>query len=78
MSEEYCLSVGNANAHGVVTTEGFVIYKGAVVSKTVLKSIGTGAMKLRNELIVEEKVKDIVTTDDILFSSSSAAATFAF
>lgn len=34
-------------------------------------------MKLRNELIAEGKVEDGVTTEDILFSSSSAAATFA-
>ena len=77
VSEEYCLAVGNVKAYGVVTTEGFVIFKGAIVSKTTAKSIGAGAMKLRNELITEGKVVDGVTTEDILFSSSSAAATFA-
>ena len=77
VSEEYCLSVGNVKAYGVVTTEGFVIYKGAVISKTTAKNIGVGVMKLRNELISDGKVEDGVTTEDILFSSSSAAATFA-
>ena len=76
VSEEYTISIGSANASGVVTPEGFVIYKGAVINETPVQSIGAGAMKLRNELISDNKVKDNMTTEDILFSSSSAAAVF--
>lgn len=68
--------IGNVKAYGVVTPEGFVVYKGAIISKTTAKNIGIGVMKLRNELIANGKVKDGVTKEDILFSSSSAAATF--
>ena len=76
VSEEYTISIGSANATGVVTPEGFVVFKGAVINETPVQSIGAGAMKLRNELIADNKVKDNVTTEDILFSSSSAAAVF--
>ena len=75
-SEEYTLSTGTANATGVVTSEGFVVYKGAVINENPVKSISAGALKLRNDLIADGKVKDNVTTEDILFSSSSAAAVF--
>lgn len=77
VSEEYYLSVGNVKARGVVTSEGFVVYKGAVISDTTVKSMSPGMLKLRNELIADGKVKDGITTEDILFSSSTAAAVFA-
>ena len=75
-NEEYTLSTATASATGVVTSEGFVIYKGAVINDNPVKSISAGALKLRNELLSDGKVKDNVTTEDILFSSSSAAAVF--
>lgn len=75
-NEEYILSTATASATGVVTSEGFVVYKGAVINDNPVKSISAGALKLRNELISDGKVKDNVTTEDILFSSSSAAAVF--
>ena len=75
-SEEFTLSTGSANATGVVTSEGFVVYKGAVINENPVKSISAGALKLRNDLIADGKVKDNVTTEDILFSSSTAAAVF--
>lgn len=40
------------------------------------KSLGIGAIALRKKIIESGKVKDLVTTEDILFSSSSAAADF--
>ena len=56
------IEIGNVKANGKVTTEGFVVLKGATVNeKTSDKSLTAGAVKL---------------TDDILFSSSSAAADF--
>ncbi len=75
-SEEYYLSVGSASAIGVVTAEGFVVYKGAVINSTTVKSISPGVSKRRDALIAEGKVKDWTTTEDILFSSSSTAAMF--
>lgn len=75
-SEEYSLSIGSVSATGVVTSEGFVVYKGAIINSTPAKSISPGALKLRDQLITEGKVKDWKTTEDILFSSSSFAAGF--
>lgn len=76
-SEEYYLSTGSASATGVVTAEGFVVYKGAVINEKVsVKSVGAGAAKLREKHISEGRVVDNKTTEDILFSSSSAAAVF--
>ena len=76
VSEEYSLSIGTATATGVVTSEGFVVYKGAVINSTPARSISPGALNLRNQLIAEGKVKNWNTTEDILFSSSSLAAGF--
>ena len=76
ISEEYYLNTASANATGVVTAEGFVVYKGASINENIVKSLSPGAAKLRETLIGEGKVKDWVTTEDILFSSSSAAAGF--
>jgi hypothetical protein len=38
--------------------------------------VNAGIVKLRERSLEEGKVKDLVTTEDILFSSSSAAADF--
>ena len=40
------------------------------------KSVNAGIVKLREKSVEEEKVQDLVTTEDLLFSSSSAAAGF--
>ena len=77
-SEEYHLSTATASATGVVTAEGFVVYKGAIINNTVAKSLSAGAVRLRDSLIMEGKVKNWTTTEDILFSSSSTAASFVF
>lgn len=77
VSEEYFLSQGNASAIGVVTSEGFVVYKGAVINEKISeKSVGAGNVKLREKHIAEKHVVDNKTTEDILFNSSSAAAVF--
>lgn len=71
------LSAGNASAKGMVTAEGFVVLKGAAVNeKTSRKSLSTGMCKLRDKLFTDGKVEDLVTVEDLLFSSSSAAANF--
>lgn len=75
--EKLYLSMGNAKATGVVTTEGFVLLAGATVNeKTSEKSLSKGAIALRKKHFNAGKVKALTTTEDILFSSSSAAADF--
>lgn len=75
--ETLFLYLGNASGKGMVTTEGFVLFAGAVLNeKTSEKSLSKGAATLRKKHLASNKVKDFVTTEDILFSSSSAAADF--
>ena len=75
--ETLFLNLGNAFGKGLVTTEGFVLFAGAVLNeKTSEKSLSKGAATLRRKHLASNKVKDFVTTEDILFSSSSAAADF--
>lgn len=71
------LNVGNAQAQAKITTEGFVLLAGAMVNeKTTAKSLSTGMVKLRTKILENGKVINWKTTEDILFSSSSAAADF--
>lgn len=71
------LSTGAAKATGIVTTEGFVLLAGSVVNEKVSeKSLSKGAIALRKKHFNSGKVKDLTTTEDILFSSSSSAADF--
>lgn len=75
--EELFINIGNTSAMGMVTTEGFVVLKGSVVNeKTSAKSLTGGMKRLREKIFAEGKVENLVTTEDILFSSSSAAADF--
>ena len=64
------------SAKGVVTNEGFVLLKDAKIKKEISKSLSSGVRKLREKYITEGKVVSETTTEDILFSSSSAAADF--
>lgn len=71
------ISTGSTNATGMVTAEGFVVLKGAVVNeKTSAKSLSAGMKKLRDKIFADGKVENLTTTEDLLFSSSSAAADF--
>lgn len=68
---------GAAKATGKTTTEGFVLFQGALINEKVHeKSVNVGIVKLRKKRTREKKIKDLVTTEDLLFSSSSAAADF--
>ena len=75
-TEKLYLNVGGVSAVGLVTTEGFVVLKGATVNEKSSISLSTGIRKLREEKFAEGKVSNLITTEDILFSSSSAAADF--
>lgn len=71
------LNQGNASGKGMITTEGFVLFAGSVLNeKTSEKSLSKGAAALRKKHLASNKVKDFMTTENILFSSSSAAADF--
>lgn len=71
------INIGKASAEGQVTSEGFVVLAGAVINeKTSVKSLAKGMIKLRKKHMESDRVQDLKTTEDILFSSSSAAADF--
>ena len=71
------INTGKASAEGQVTSEGFVVLAGAVINeKTSVNSLGKGMVKLRKKHMESDRVQDLKTTEDILFSSSSAAADF--
>ena len=75
--EMLTLSTSTADATGKVTTEGFVVFEGATVNEKISqKSLSAGMQKLRQELFDSGKVQKLKTTEDLLFSSSSAAADF--
>ena len=64
--ETLFLNLGNASGKGMVTTEGFVLFAGAVLNeKTSEKSLSKGAATLRKKHLASNKVKDFVTTEDI-------------
>lgn len=71
------ISSGSVNAKGRVTTEGFVVYEGSTLdSKGSVNSLSNGMKNLRQKLIESDKVQNHVIKESILFSSSSAAASF--
>ncbi|MCD8301302.1 MAG: GIY-YIG nuclease family protein [Clostridiales bacterium] len=77
--ETFYITVGSAVATGKVTSEGFVVLKGTKINeKTSAASLSPGMTKLREKIISSDKVNEFTTTEDILFSSSSAAADFVF
>lgn len=70
------ISSGSAKATGKVTTEGFVVLRGSTINEKTAKSASAGIVKLRKKLCEGNKVENLITTEDLLFPSSSAAAGF--
>ncbi len=72
------LKAGSADAVGAVTTEGFVVLAGARINEKMSeKSLHKSVVNLRNKHFDAGHINEnFVTTEDILFSSSSAAADF--
>lgn len=68
----------NANAIGVPTSEGFVVFKGGVFSKTTTPKIPNGLLKIRENLIQTGKAvligENYQLMEDYLFNSPSQAA----
>lgn len=75
--EKLYITSGSVSATGKVTSEGFVVFAGTILNeKMSVKSLSAGMQKQRQKLLDSSKVDGLVTTEDILFSSSSAAADF--
>ena len=70
------ITSGSVNARGMVTSEGFVVLSGTTVNETTAQSLSPGMLILRKDLLDSSKVENLTTIEDILFSSSSAAADF--
>ena len=71
------LKVGSASAIGQFTSEGFVVFEGAIINeKTSAKSLSPSMIKVREAHFKAGHVDDCKTNEDLLFSSSSAAADF--
>lgn len=74
--EKLFLHSNKANAMGVVTSEGFVLLKNSIIAEKVSSSVSRSVENLRKKYIEDGKLVNFKTTEDIIFSSSSAAATF--
>lgn len=70
------LSTGTASAIGRVTVEGFVVLKGSTINSKMTRSLSRGLQALRKKYIENGIIKELTITEDVLFSSSSAAADF--
>lgn len=71
------INMGGANASGRVTSEGFVVLKGSLVNeKTSENSLTPSLIRLRDKYFNDGHIHELTTTEDLLFSSSSAAADF--
>lgn len=63
-----------AVATGIMTTEGFVVFKGSKIASTEVPSMPESFKKKRAQIISENVVIDFEFTQDYLFSSPSTAA----
>ena len=69
--------MGGVKAVGEATADGFLVFKGATINpKTNTKSLNKNAAAKRDAMIASDKVDNNTTTEDILFTSPSAAADF--
>ncbi len=70
--------VKDATAHGAVTDDGFVVFKGSTALKGAVDAMTRGWVAIKGELVASGKLADkgalLEFTEDVLFSSSSAAA----
>ena len=68
------------NATGMDSSEGFIVLKDSKVFNKAARSLSKGILKLREQYISEEILKEIdgryTLTKDVLFSSSSCASDF--
>ncbi len=72
----FILNIGNNYAQGFITSEGFVVLKGARINPKIASSLTQKLKDQRNDLVEKGIIKDYKTQEDILFNSSSSAAAF--
>ncbi|MDH5398033.1 MAG: GIY-YIG nuclease family protein [Cyclobacteriaceae bacterium] len=67
-----------ANAQGIPTSDGFVVFKGSKVANSIVPSIRDSFTKLRERLFASDIIRpekgDMILTEDYVFSSPSTAA----
>lgn len=73
----FYISAGNGKAKGLPTSDGFVLLKGSSIHKNAAGSLSVGIKKKIDISRTKEQIIDGVLQEDLLFSSSSAAAAFA-
>jgi hypothetical protein len=74
-----CKGKGGADAQGVYTSEGLVVFKGSKARKSVVDSLKTnGFIDKRNALVTQTKLVEVGEllefVEDVLFTSPSAAS----
>lgn len=70
-----CLNTAKANAKGKRTSDGFVVFKGSKVASAPTKSCPDSIKSLREKTVDRIDINHTLT-EDVLFSSPSAAAGF--
>lgn len=79
-SQEFTLTNPRENAYAIAlpTSEGFVVFKGSILSTNTTPKIPAGLLKIRDELIRTEKAvlvgENYQLTEDYVFNSPSQAA----
>lgn len=73
----FSLAAGTGKAHGMRTSDGFVLMKGSSIHKVASDSLNIGIRKKVDLSRESGEIVDDVLQCDKLFSSSSAAAAFA-
>jgi len=73
----FYVSAGNGKARGIPTSDGFVLLKGSPVHEVSAGSLNIGIKRKVDESREKGQIIDNVLQEDMLFTSSSAAAAFA-
>ena len=76
-SPVFSVSAGTGKAHGVRTSDGFLLLKGSAIHQLSASSLSKGIRKKVEQSRSSGEIKDNILQNDKLFSSSSAAASFA-
>lgn len=73
----FMLTVGNGKAHGIRTSDGFILLKGSSIHASSTDSLNNGIKKRVIQSRENGEIVDNILQDDMLFTSSSTAAAFA-
>lgn len=73
----FSVSAGSGKAFGMRTADGFVLLKGSSIHEISADSLNPGIRKKVQQSRASGEIKDGILQNDKLFSSSSAAASFA-